>query len=66
MSNLNLDTTNTILKGIQSSLTAIMTTLGKVFPQGEAVTSTSSGASGKFLTIIGPDGNTYKVPLNNP
>lgn len=40
-------------------------TLGRVFPQGVAITASAGGASGNYLTVIGTDGVTYKLQLLN-
>lgn len=37
-----------------------------VFPQGQAVTASAGSSAGKYLTIIGTDGVTYKIALLLP
>jgi len=40
-------------------------TVSNVFPQGTAVTSSAGSSSGEYLTIIAPNGTTYKIALLN-
>lgn len=56
----------TASKQISIAIGLLNQTITKVFPQGTAVTASSGGSSGKFLTIIATDGNAYKIPLDNP
>lgn len=53
----------TALKQLNIGINTINQTIAKVFPQGVAVTGSAGAASGNYLTVIGPDGNTYKIQL---
>lgn len=55
----------TALKQVVQAVYTLNQTIAKVFPQGQAITASAGAASGNFLTIIGPDGNTYKINLLN-
>lgn len=61
----NTNAINT-LNQIALAIAALNKTVNSVFPQGQAVTSSAGSASGKYLTVIGPDGGTYKIQLLNP
>lgn len=55
-----------IVTALQNGVQAINNlnqTIAAVFPQGTAVTASAGAASGNYLTIIAPDGNTYKIEL---
>lgn len=54
------------LQNVVTAINLLTQAVQAVFPQGEAVTSSAGAASGKYLTIIAPDGNVYKIALLNP
>lgn len=51
------------LNAVNKTLTDINTTLNAVFPIGTAVTGSAGAATGDYLTILAPDGNSYKIEL---
>jgi len=64
--NVNIDQATANLLAIAQAINNLTKQLQVLFPQGTALTTSAGGASGKFLTIVGTDGNTYKVALQNP
>ncbi len=53
----------TATKNLVIALNTVNQTLAAVFPQGQAITASAGASSGNYLTIIGSDGNTYKIEL---
>lgn len=51
---------------IVTAIAALNKTVSTVFPQGELITNSAGSASGNYLTVIGNDGNTYKLNLLLP
>ncbi len=51
------------LNQINQAISALNKTVSTVFPIGQAVSSSAGSSSGKYLTLLAPDGNTYKVAL---
>lgn len=45
---------------------ALKQTIETVFPQGTGISGTAGVATGTYLTVVGPDGNPYKIALLNP
>jgi hypothetical protein len=65
---MNVNGMNDLLTAVKNSVQAInnlTVAVKSVFPQGVTVTNSVGAASGKYLTITAPDGNTYKLPLYN-
>lgn len=56
----------TAVKQLNIGINTINQTIAKVFPQGETITTSAGSSSGKYITITGTDGNTYKIALFNP
>lgn len=54
------------LNQIVTAIAALTKVINTVFPQGELITNSAGAASGNYLTVIGSDGNTYKIELLNP
>ncbi len=61
--NPNLDGILQALLGIAQAENKTAKAIAQVFPQGLQVTTTAGAATGKYLTITAPDGNTYKIAL---
>jgi len=45
---------------------AIADALGNAFPKSAGIAGTAGGATGTYLSLIGPDGNPYKIALLSP
>jgi hypothetical protein len=61
----NIDLVVQALKAIAQACNAQATAIGDVFPTTGAISTTDSGASGKYLTIV-VGGTAYKLALLLP
>ena len=55
-----------VLTDIANQLGALNQTLNTVFPQQQAITASAGASSGNYMTIVGVDGNIYKIELLDP
>jgi hypothetical protein len=55
-----------VLISINNAIAALNKTVSQVFPQGQSIASTAGSSSGKYMVVIGTDGNAYKIALLNP
>jgi len=53
----------TTLQNLVLAVNNLNQTIASVFPIGTAVTASAGAASGNYLTILAPDGNSYKIDL---
>lgn len=57
---------NSLDQGRNQQIGEIANAIREVFPQATGMTASAGGASGQYLTIIGTDGNPYKIALLSP
>lgn len=60
--NQNTTAIATLLQLVQA-VNNLNQTVASVFPIGTAVTASAGAASGNYLTVLAPDGNSYKIEL---
>lgn len=54
------------LQNLVQAVDRLERTMAAVFPQGNTIAASAGSASGKYLNVIGTDGNPYKIQLLNP
>jgi hypothetical protein len=54
------------IQELVNALNRLERTVASVFPQGQAITASAGSSASKFLTVVGTDGNVYKIALLLP